>query len=218
MKKIYSNIERQHFTIISETSKWDLNVDNTTFNLGDKITYTYDGISCKISDGEYELADGRKIFVDAEGIIVLIKEATQLNKNKEKTKMEENLMLPDGEQTIGEKIYVIKDGKVIEIKDVIKAEDAPVTDAPIVEEKVEAADTTSVEAPVPVDAPVVTDTPTMDEDAILAIIQPKLDEIYAMIAELKAKTIEEEVIEGVQPEAVQMSISQKLAEFNKFNQ
>lgn len=64
---------------------------------------------------------------------------------------------------------------------------------------------------------VTTDKPAIDEASVLAIIQPKLDEIYAMIAELKAKTIEETEMEETEIETVQMSVSERLAKFNKFN-
>lgn len=104
------------------------------------------------------------------------------NKTKENTEIKmEKFMLPDGEWTIEKKIYVVKDGEIIEVKDVVEdfsveepkkeevamAEvvvDAPVEDVPVTEEvKVEVEDSYSKEE-----------------------IDAKFEELYQMIAELKA--------------------------------
>lgn len=76
LKKLFSKTAKENFAIIKEISKWEISVDNTTFTLGDKVTYTYDEVQYNVNDGEYELEDGSKIFIDSDGIIVLIKDAT----------------------------------------------------------------------------------------------------------------------------------------------
>jgi hypothetical protein len=154
-----------------------------------------------------------------EGVEWAQRKLEQIDKNKQKM---ENLMLPDGEHTIGEKIYVIKDGAVVEIKDVVK-EEMSVEEEAVIKDAAEdiAIDTKKEEMAEDVkedeEAPVVEDAaediadevkkeemavdPVADEAAILAILQPKLDEIYQMIADLKAAVdmdVEEDVIEEVQ--------------------
>lgn len=69
--KLFSKTEKQNFTIIKEVSIWETEVDNTSFELGEKVTYTYEDVQYAVCDGQYELEDGTKIFVDAEGIIVM---------------------------------------------------------------------------------------------------------------------------------------------------
>lgn len=84
----------------------------------------------------------------------------------------------DGEHELedGTKLVTV-DGKITEV--IAKAEDAPVVeDAPADEVAVTAAE----------DAPVVEETPAegaIDEAMVIGIVQPKLDEIYSVIAELK---------------------------------
>ncbi len=58
---------------VLEVNKWEITVDNEDFKIGDKITVSYEGSDpFNLSDGEYELEDGRVIQVDSDGIIVLI--------------------------------------------------------------------------------------------------------------------------------------------------
>lgn len=165
-------------------------------------------MTSQITDKAYYdmlVESGRNAY-SIEGVFDLIK--IELNKNKKQieNKMEE-LMLPDGEHTIGEKIYIVKDGKVIEIKDVIKAEE-------VTEEVKETIEAETEEVTEEVVAEEVKEESTTEleitEEQILAIVQPKLDEILGMIADIMAKLPEqesEEVEEKV--EDVQMSVHQK---------
>lgn len=217
---ILSKIERENFTQIKEISKWTIDVDNSSFAVGDLITYTYEDETRPICDGEYELEDGRKILVDSEGVIRLIIEKEELsddnNKNKnKKIEMEENLMLPDGEHTIGEKIYVVKDGKVVEIKDVVKEEMGE--DTPAAEDKKEEEEVVAAEVPAETPAPEAEVTPTIDEATVMSILQPKLDEIYAMIADLKAQIAgKEDVQEEITEDKIEMSVNQKFSTVMNF--
>ena len=115
---------------------------------------------------------------------------------------------PDGEHTIGEKIYVVKDGEVVEIKDVVAEAMAEVTEEVALEEV--AMEDTSVEE----DVAEVTDEvveeemaidPAMDTEAILAIVKPLIEEqvnaVIGMIADLKNQMeemlIKEEEVEKI---------------------
>lgn len=95
----------------------------------------------------------------------------------------------DGEHvlTSGETVVTV-DGKITEIKPKSEEElsteevvlaDVPVEEVPVVEE-------VTVEAPVA----------TADEAAILAVVQPKLDELYKLIADLKTM-VEADAVEDV---------------------
>jgi hypothetical protein len=146
--------------------------------------------------------------------------------------MEENILkLPTGEHQIGDKIYVVDEmGNIVEIKDVVApiVEEVVTEDQPIVEEKKEEAivaeETPVVEEKkeeiVAEETAVVEENVAMevDEAAVMAILQPKLDEVYTMIAELKALLATKEDVE-VEEEVVApvaMSANQKFSEVMNF--
>ena len=142
------------------------------------------------------------------------------NKNKNKNQKMEDLKLPTGEQTIGDKIYVIDEaGKIVEIKDVVKAEEvAPIVEEVKAEEEVKEVTPEVEEVKAEEVAPIVEEkkeevSMEIDEAALMTILQPKLDEIYAMIAEVKAglATKETEEIETVAP--IAMSAIEKRVNF-----
>ena len=177
-------------------------------------------VTAQVTDVEYynHLVDNDQVGFSIEGYLGMkLKEVTQLktdiNMNR-KTKMN---ALPDGEHTIMGKIYVVKDGEIIEIRD---AELEEVTEE--VTEEVALEDTVVEEEEV-VEETMAVD-PVLDAEAILAIVKPALDaevnNLVAMIADLKAQLeeamsvdSEEEVVE----EVVALSAQQKLSNFIKFN-
>ena len=177
-------------------------------------------VTAQVTDVEYynHLVDNDQVGFSIEGYLGMkLKEVTQLktdiNMNR-KTKMN---ALPDGEHTIMGKIYVVKDGEIIEIRD---AELEEVTEE--VTEEVALEDTVVEEEEV-VEETMAVD-PVLDAEAILAIVKPALDaevnNLVAMIADLKAQLeeamsvdSEEEVVE----EVVALSVQQRLSNFNKFN-
>jgi hypothetical protein len=135
-------------------------------------------------------------------------------KLKEQTKTKTNMnKLPDGEHTIMDKIYVVKDGEVIEIRDVEMEE---TSEEVALEETVIEEDTVEEET-MAVD-------PVVDAEAIIAIVRPLLDEhmnaVAAMIAEMRNQLDEilstevedEEIVEDVA-----LSAHQRLSNFVKFN-
>lgn len=61
--------------IIKEVAKWEINVNNSTFEVGEILKYTYEEVEYSVSAGEYELTDGSRVIADADGKIVEIKPA-----------------------------------------------------------------------------------------------------------------------------------------------
>lgn len=170
-------------------------------------------VTAQVTDKEYyaELVSQEQIGFSIEGYLGMkLKEQKQSQNN---TQMNE-LMLPDGEHIINEKIYIVKDGKVVEVKDVekVEASEEVALEDTVVEETTEVAEETTMEV-----------DPVMDAEAILAIVKPAIDEqvnaLVAMIADLKnqleevmSTEVEEEVVE----EAVALSAQQRFSSVNKF--
>lgn len=163
-------------------------------------------VMSQVTDKEYyhQLVDSGQIGYSIEGYLGLkLKQIKQTNMNK----------LPDGEHTIGDKIYVVKDGEVVEVRDVEKveaAEEAPIEETVVEEDVVE-------EEEMAVD-------PALDAEAILAIVTPAITEqinsVLDMIADIKAQIedmIAVDVEEEKNEESVALSVQEKFSMFNKFN-
>ena len=168
-------------------------------------------VTAQVTDKEYynELVKNEQIGFSIEGFLGL-KLSNQLN-NKYSMK------LPDGEHLIEGKIYIVVDGEVTEIKD-----------APVVEEEAmteEIALETVVEEEVIEETPATEEMavdPAADAEAILAIVQPVIDEqinaLIAMIADLR-NHMEEVMSEGeevVEVEATKLSHHEKFSMVSKF--
>lgn len=168
-------------------------------------------VTAQVTDKDYynELVKNEQIGFSIEGFLGL-KLSNQLN-NKY------NMKLPDGEHLIEGKIYIVVDGEVTEIKD-----------APVVEEEAmteEIALETVVEEEVIEETPATEEMaidPAADADAILAIVQPVIDEqinaIIAMIADLR-NHMEEMMTESedvVEVEATKLSQHDKFSIVSKF--
>jgi hypothetical protein len=170
-------------------------------------------VTAQVTDKEYyaELVSQEQIGFSIEGYLGMkLKEQKQSQIN---TQMNE-LMLPDGEHIINEKIYIVKDGKVVEVKDVEKEEMAT--------EEVALEDTV-VEEEVPAEETTMAIDPAADAEAILAIVKPVMDEqmnaLLAMIADLKnqlEEALSVEVEEEVMSEGVALSAHQRFSSVNKF--
>ena len=167
-------------------------------------------VTAQVTDKEYynELVANEQIGFSIEGFLGL-KLSKQLNKY--------NMKLPDGEHLIEGKIYIVVDGEVTEIKD-----------APVVEEEAmteEIALETVVEEEVIEETPATEEMaidPAADAEAILAIVQPVIDEqinaVIAMIADLR-NHMEEVMSEGeevVEVEATKLSHHEKFSMVSKF--
>jgi hypothetical protein len=169
-------------------------------------------VTAQVTDKEYynELVKNEQIGFSIEGFLGL-KLSNQLNNKYSMNK------LPDGEHLIEGKIYVVVDGEIIEIKD-----------APVVEEEAmteEIALETVVEEEVIEETPATEEMaidPAADAEAILAIVQPVIDEqinaIIAMIADLR-NHMEEVMSEGeevVEVEATKLTQHDKFSMVSKF--
>jgi hypothetical protein len=166
-------------------------------------------LTAQITDKEYyqKLVDKDQVGFSIEGFLGL-KLSNQLNKL--------SMMLPDGEHLIEGKIYVVKDGEIIEIKEEVPAEmeaemAEEVVEEEIKEEEVEAAE---VEEKVEEEIAMAVD-PQTDSEAVLAIVQPVLDalatELMKAIAEVKALI---PVVEETEEEEVELS-EQKFTAIDK---
>jgi hypothetical protein len=156
-------------------------------------------IVSQVTDLQYynQLVANGQVGFSIEGFLGL-KLSEQIEKHKNKFTMENKpTTLPEGTKFEVDGIkYIVKDGKVMtealeeavvadttEAQMTLPLEEIPAEEMPVEEMAVE-----PVVEPVAVVEPVVATPTAMPTEAeILAIIQPKLDEIYKMIADLKAE-------------------------------
>ena len=140
------------------------------------------------------------------------------------------MKLPDGEHLIEGKIYVVKDGEIVEIKEEVSEEMASAEtseevkaeevteDEEIKEEEVVMAETEeekTEETEMAVD-------PVADSEAVMAIVQPALDamatELLKVIAEVKAMIpVEEESEEEVELTEQKFSVYDRFTQFRNFD-
>jgi hypothetical protein len=172
-------------------------------------------VTAQVTDTDYynKLVENDQVGFSIEGFLGL--------KLKEQLKLNSMNKLPDGEHLIEGKIYVVKGGEVIEIKDV------PVEDVAATEE-VEMAETvveeTEVETETPAEEEMAVD-PSADAEAILAIVNPVIEEqvnqLVAMIADLKNQfeeaLVAETTTEETMSENVALSVHEKFKAYNKLN-
>jgi len=172
-------------------------------------------LTAQVTDVDYynELVKNEQVGFSIEGFLGM-KLSKHINKY--------NMNFPDGEHTIEGKIYVVKDGELTEIKDVVEEamaevteevteevamEDTAVTEEEVVEEEVE-----TEEVAMAID-------PAVDSEAILAIVKPVIEEnvnaVIAMIADLKNQ-MEEMLIKEEEVEDMEMSKDVKMSAFDKF--
>ena len=168
-------------------------------------------VTAQVTDKDYynELVKNEQIGFSIEGFLGL-KLSNQLN-NKYSMK------LPDGEHLIEGKIYIVVDGEVTEIRDVPVAAEEALTEEIALE--------TVVEEEVIEETPATEEMaidPAADAEAILAIVQPVIDEqinaVIAMIADLR-NHMEEVMSEGeevVEVEATKLSHHDKFSMVSKF--
>ena len=180
-------------------------------------------LTAQITDKEYynELVKNEQIGFSIEGFLGL-KLSNQINKyNMNK--------LPDGEHLIEGKIYVVKGGEIIEIKDAPKEEVA--MEDTVVEEEVTTETEPIDEQPAPeeleedVKEEEMAVDVTADAEAVLAIVTPVLEEqvnnLLKIIADLRTQ-MEEMLAEKSEEEVemkseVKMSIAEKFSALNKLS-
>jgi hypothetical protein len=178
-------------------------------------------LTAQITDKEYyqELVSKDQIGFSIEGFLGL-KMSNQLKLN--------NMKLPDGEHLIEGKVYVVKGGEIIEIKDAPKEEVA--MEDSVVEEEVTTETEPIEEQPAPEELEEVkkeemaVDVAT-DAEAVLAIVAPVLEEqvnnLLKIIADLRTQ-MEEMLAEKAEEEIelkseVKMSIAEKFSALNKLS-
>jgi hypothetical protein len=157
-------------------------------------------LTAQITDKEYysKLVESDQVGFSIEGFLGL-KLSNQINKY--------NMMLPDGEHLIEGKIYVVKDGEVVEIKEEVPVEMEAEMAEEVVEEEIEAEEVAQAEVKEEVKEEIAMAVdPQTDSEAVLAIVQPVLDalatELMKAIAEVKALI---PVVEEVEEEEVELS-------------
>lgn len=177
-------------------------------------------VTAQVTDQEYynKLVEEGQVGFSIEGFLGLkLSEQIKLN----------NMKLPDGEHTIEDKIYVIKDGEVVEIKEVEKEPTEEVVEEEMSTEEVAMEDTT-VEETVTEDATTTEEEmaidPATDAEAIAAIVMPLLEErekaIISMIADLRNQLEEmyaEKEDDKAEEQIAEATMSQKFAAFKQFS-
>ena len=178
-------------------------------------------LTAQITDVDYynELVKNEQVGFSIEGFLGM-KLSKHLKQN--------NMNFPDGEHLIEGKIYVVKDGQVVEIKD------APVAEEMATETKCEdvveettteevAMEDTSVTEEEVVEEEVATEMavdPSTDAEAIKAIVLPIIEEqvnaVIAMIADLKNQVEEIGVAKEETEIETEMAKEAKMSAFDKF--
>jgi hypothetical protein len=174
-------------------------------------------LTAQITNQEYynELVKNEQIGFSIEGFLGL-KLSNQINKyNMNK--------LPDGEHLIEGKIYVVKGGEIIEIKDAPQ-EEVSMEAETVVEEEVTTETEPIDEQPEPEEVEMAVDVAT-DAEAVLAIVTPVIEEqvnnLLKIIADLKSQ-MEDILAERTEDEIelkseVKMSIAEKFSALTKLS-
>jgi hypothetical protein len=161
-------------------------------------------MTAQVTDKEYydELVKSDRVGFSIEGYLGM--------KLKEEFKKQYSMKLPDGEHLIEGKIYVVKDGEIIEIKEQ-EVQEEMAEEMPKEEEKKEE----MAEEPAVEEEPAEEPAPAMNEE-VKKYVDEKFDEVLKLIAELRAKEeIAEEEKEEIE-EKTEMSAHQKLMAFMNF--
>jgi hypothetical protein len=179
-------------------------------------------LTVQVTDPEYynKLVEDGQVGFSIEGFLGL--------KLSEQIKLNNMNKLPDGEYLVEDKIYVMKDGEVVEIKEMEKEEPtAEVVEEEMAAEPVALEDTT-VEETVTEDSTITDEEmaidPTADAEAILAIVLPVIEErekaLIAMLADLRNQMEEMYGEKEVEVEATdnktKMSVQDKFSAVSKF--
>jgi hypothetical protein len=172
-------------------------------------------LTAQITDKEYyqELVNKDQVGFSIEGFLGL-----KLSNNINKFSMK----LPDGEHLIEGKIYVVKDGEIIEIKEEVPAEMEAEMAEEVVEAEVEAEEVAAAEVEEKVEEEIAMAVdPQTDSEAVLAIVQPVLDalatELMKAIAEVKAliPVVEEDEVEEVELSEQKFSAIETLKKYRQ---
>jgi len=177
-------------------------------------------LTAQVTDEKYynDLVKNEQVGFSIEGFLGM-----KLSEIEKQFKTETDMMLPDGEHLIEGKIYVVKDGAIIEVMDAPTEE--VVMETEVVEEEVTEDVEMSEEV---VEEEVVTEEvamavdPTTDAEAVLAIVTPlideKVNELLQVIAELKnmVEATPEEV-EEVELKETKLTANERFTKFVQSN-
>lgn len=171
-------------------------------------------LTAQVTDEDYynDLVSNGQVGFSIEGFLGM-----KLSEIEQQFKTDINMKLPDGEHLIEGKIYVVKGGEVIEVKDVPTEEVAMETE--VIEEEVkeeEMATEEVVEEEVATEEVEMAVDPTADAEAVLAIVTPlideKVNELLQVIAEIK------NMVEAKPEEEVEVELSEtKLSVHERFS-
>lgn len=171
-------------------------------------------LTAQVTDEAYynELVSNGQVGFSIEGFLGM-----KLSEIEQQFKTDINMKLPDGEHLIEGKIYVVKNGEVIEVMDAPTEE--VVMETEVVEEEVteeEMATEEVVEEEVATEEVAMAVDPTADAEAILAIVTPlideKVNELLQVIAEIK------NMVEAKPEEEVEVELSEtKLSVHERFS-
>lgn len=170
-------------------------------------------LTSQITDREYydALVESGQVGYSVEGFLGMkLSEIINLNIN--------TMKLPDGDHMIEDKIYVVKNGEVIEIKDQEKMAEEPAVE----EEEEEMKEDEKEEEMKEDEKEEMAIDPAVDAEAVLAIVAPLLEEhmnaVIRMIADLKNQLEESLAVETeTEKESVQLTSHDKFKEFVKFS-
>lgn len=168
-------------------------------------------LTAQVTDKEYysELVKNEQVGFSIEGFLGM-KLSKHINRY--------NMNFPDGEHLIEGKIYIVKDGEVVEIKEAEMAEveeevteEVAMEDTAVTEEEVVEEEVAMEEVAMAID-------PAVDTEAILAIVKPVIEEnvnaVIAMIADLKNQM--EELLVKEEEDEIELSKNEKMSAFDKF--
>lgn len=161
-------------------------------------------MTAQITDVEYynKLVEDGQVGFSIEGFLGL-KLSNQINKHN-------SMKLPNGEHLIEGKIYTVKLGEVVDVKDEeVAMEEVPVEEEVVEEEMAEEVVEEEVPAEEVEEEVEMAVDPATDAEAILAIVNPILDErfkeVLQLIADLKNELTDS--TEDAPTEDVQMELS-----------
>jgi len=173
-----------NLAIIAEVDKWWIKVDNDTFAIGNKITYTdWDGNKIPLRAGEYELETGNKMMVDSSGIITSINNSVGLKE----TKIEKlNIEFMEAKEL--EKKVETLEAEKLEMETQLKEANDKIVE--LSEEKA----TEEVKAEVVEEKPEVKEEVVEEKDDISKELIKKIEELEKKVATLSETPVREEVI------------------------
>lgn len=186
-----------------------------------KTTYNIDVpkgtlmMTTQVTDEQYyySLVDSNRVGFSIEGYLGM--------KLKEEFKNQYSMKLPDGEHLIEGKIYIVKDGEIIEIKDVpvegeteMATEEETTTETEVVEEEMATEEETTTEEKM---AEEPTTPAGVTEEEVMAIVQPYLDEVLKIVADVKSMIPEMETPEETEMSEQKFTAHDRLKSFMNFN-